>query len=193
MYISKIVPQDLTEVVSMHVERIPYSISSQAGRARLLRLYSHFLKQNNFYSYSASDGKNGKLLGFITGITSLKNVFRISITTLRPSDFTKIAKSNLSLIDFLDAIEVSQFIAKEKLDYFYITAWCANSDESNKSVGLTLLKQIRDFSFSIGVNRILVDTRKSNRRALTKYQQFGFVEIKASKLSRILELRLGNS
>jgi ribosomal protein S18 acetylase RimI-like enzyme len=181
---------DLAEIVAMHLEKIPYSISSKMGAKRLNRMYIRFLKTKKCYAFVAKDSDSNRILGFLTGTLSLRAGSMATLLSLRPIELWRWKSYKLQNKDFKDLFEIAKIFSGINKEYFYITGWCASSDINNPYIGSKLLGYAEEVAISLNKRIILFDTRSQNIMAISKYLDRGYTEIFQTKLSKVLKKSL---
>ena len=114
-----------------------------------------------------------------------------SINTLQSKNETLVSKASLKDIDLIDSYiyiiakendePIGYIIAKNLLDFFEIQYILVDSNYRNKNVASSMIKVLENYAKENEVNKILLEVRRSNQKAISLYEKNGFKNISVRK------------
>ncbi len=186
--------RDLEDVVRLHLEILPNTLSSKIGESYLELLYVTLLKHEDIHALYVAE-VDRKIVGVVTSTVDLNKTqsflktlitFKTVLLILKATFLGKISLSELYRKFHFEKILVTKFT---KPYATILTLFVAN-DYQKKGVGKSLINKIMKQYIILRVRYLYVDTLKSNKDAFGFYKRIGFRVQKAVLDSIILRYNL---
>ena len=175
--LSELSVRDIAGVADLHSKVIPFSLNSQMGVARILKLYA-LVQNNEKFICLVSKDSSGRILSFISGTGDYKIAFKEMTSRFKFREiFRLLFRHNpiKVIFSFVDSLQVHCILKNLGSKVYILTSWGSDPTISSGKDSVLVFLEICKRANSLKFTHVSVDVRKSNIRLINFYLRTGFV------------------